>query len=158
MVQAQVDGVLHRNFQGYTTDPSDVLIGFGASAIGRLTQGYAQNEVVLGRYAERISRGELGTAKGYALTAEDRLRADLIERVMCDFRVDVQEVCSRHGTTPETILQAIPRLRMLERDGIIRLDGNLLSVNDDTRFLVRTVASAFDAYLGASGRTHSRAV
>jgi oxygen-independent coproporphyrinogen-3 oxidase len=67
-------------------------------------------------------------------------------------------VCSRHGTAPETILQAIPRLRILERDGIIRLDGNLLSVNDDTRFLVRTVASAFDAYLGTSGRTHSRAV
>ena len=75
MVQAQVDGVLHRNFQGYTTDPSDVLIGFGASAIGRLTQGYAQNEVVLGRYAERISRGEFATAKGYALTDDDRLRA-----------------------------------------------------------------------------------
>ncbi|MEE1609832.1 oxygen-independent coproporphyrinogen III oxidase [Microvirga sp. CF3016] len=158
MVQAQVDGVLHRNFQGYTTDPSDVLIGFGASAIGRLTQGYAQNEVVLGRYAERIQRGELATAKGYALTADDRLRADLIERVMCDFQVDVAQVCGRHGVAPETILQSIPRLRMLEGDGIIRLDGSVLSVNDDTRFLVRSVASAFDAYLGQSGRTHSRAV
>ncbi|MBJ6125567.1 oxygen-independent coproporphyrinogen III oxidase [Microvirga splendida] len=158
MVQAQVDGVLHRNFQGYTTDPSDVLIGFGASAIGRLTQGYAQNEVVLGRYAERISRGELATAKGYALTADDRLRADLIERVMCDFKVDVAQVCGRHGVAPETILQSIPRLRMLEGDGVIRLDGSVLSVNDDTRFLVRSVASAFDAYLGQSGRTHSRAV
>jgi oxygen-independent coproporphyrinogen-3 oxidase len=158
MVKAQLDGVLHRNFQGYTTDPSDVLIGFGASAIGRLTQGYAQNEVVLGRYAERISRGELATAKGYALTADDRLRADLIERVMCDFKVDVAEVCGRHGTAPETIMQSIPRLRMLEGDGVIRLDGNVLSVNDDTRFLVRSVASVFDAYLGQSGRTHSRAV
>ncbi|RDI60729.1 oxygen-independent coproporphyrinogen III oxidase [Microvirga subterranea] len=158
MVQAQDDGVLHRNFQGYTTDPSDVLIGFGSSAIGRLTQGYSQNEVVIGRYAERILQGELATAKGYALTPDDRLRADLIERVMCDFKVDVQEVCARHGTAPESILQAIPRLRMLEQDGIIRLDGNVLSVNDDTRFLVRSVASVFDAYLGMSGRTHSRAV
>ena len=158
MVQAQVDGVLHRNFQGYTTDPSDVLIGFGASAIGRLTHGYAQNEVVLGRYAERISRGELATAKGYALTADDRLRADLIERVMCDFKVDVAEVCGRHGVAPETILRSIPRLRMLEGDGIVRLDGSMLSMNDESRFLVRSVASAFDAYLGQSGRTHSRAV
>ena len=158
MVRAQVDGVLHRNFQGYTTDPSDVLIGFGASAIGRLPQGYAQNEIVPGRYAERISRGELATAKGYALTADDRLRADLIERVMCDFKVDVAEVCGRHGTAPGSILQAIPRLQMLEKDGIITLEGNVLSVNDDTRFLVRSVASAFDAYLGRSGRTHSRAV
>jgi len=158
MVQAQVDGVLHRNFQGYTTDPSDVLIGFGASAIGRLTQGYAQNEVVLGRYAECISRGELATAKGYALTADDRLRADLIERVMCDFKVDVAEVCGRHGTAPESILKTIPRLQMLEKDGIIRFEGSVLSVSDETRFLVRSVASAFDAYLGQSGRTHSRAV
>ena len=114
--------------------------------------------MVLGRYAERISRGELATAKGYALTADDRLRADLIERVMCDFKVDVAEVCGRHGTAPETIMQSIPRLRMLEGDGVIRLDGNVLSVNDDTRFLVRSVASVFDAYLGQSGRTHSRAV
>jgi len=158
MVQAQVDGVLHRNFQGYTTDPSDVLIGFGASAIGRLSQGYVQNEVVLGRYAEHISQGRLGTVKGYALTADDRLRADLIERVMCDFKVDVAQICSRHATEPETLLGSIPRLKMLEQDGIIRLDENVLSVNDDSRFLVRTVAAAFDAYLGNSGRTHSRAV
>lgn len=158
MVQAQADGVLHRNFQGYTTDPSDVLIGFGASAIGRLTQGYAQNEVVPGRYAERILRGELATAKGYALTADDRLRADLIERVMCDFQVDVGQICRRHETSPETILQAIPKLRALQDDGVIRLEGEVLSVSDNARFLVRSVASAFDAHLGASGRTHSRAV
>lgn len=158
MVKAQVDGVLHRNFQGYTTDPSDILVGFGASAIGRLGQGYAQNEVVLGRYAERISRGELATAKGYALTADDRLRADLIERVMCDFRVDVAEICDRHSTAPEIVLQSTPRLEGLAKDGIIRLEGTVLSVNEDTRFLVRSVASAFDAYLGDSGRTHSRAV
>jgi oxygen-independent coproporphyrinogen III oxidase len=158
MVRAQVDGVLHRNFQGYTTDPSDVLIGFGASAIGRLSQGYAQNEIVLGRYAERISRGELATAKGYALTPDDRLRADLIERIMCDFAVDVGEVCRVHGASPEDLLQAIPRLRVLEGDGVIRLDGTVLAVAEDARFLVRSVASAFDAYLGTSGRTHSRAV
>jgi oxygen-independent coproporphyrinogen-3 oxidase len=158
MVRAQADGILHRNFQGYTTDPSDILIGFGASAIGRLSQGYAQNEVILGRYAERISKGELATAKGYALTPEDRLRADLIERIMCDFSVDVGEVCRAHGTSPEDLLQAIPRLRVLEGDGVIRLHGTVLAVVDDARFLVRSVASAFDAYLGSSGRTHSRAV
>ncbi|MBB4039350.1 oxygen-independent coproporphyrinogen-3 oxidase [Microvirga flocculans] len=158
MVEAQSAGKLHRNFQGYTTDPSDVLIGFGASAIGRLTQGYVQNEVVTGRYAERILRGELATAKGYAMTDDDRLRADLIERVMCDFRVDVGQICRQHSTAPERILQAIPKLRVLQDDGIIRLEGHVLSVSDEGRFLVRSVASAFDAYLGASGRTHSRAV
>jgi oxygen-independent coproporphyrinogen-3 oxidase len=158
MVQAQASGALHRNFQGYTTDPSDVLIGFGASAIGHLTQGYVQNEVVMTRYAERILRGELATVKGYALTDDDRLRADLIERVMCDFKVDVGGVCRRHGAAPEAILRSAPHLRRLERDGIIRIDGGVLSVTDEARFLVRSVASAFDAYLGRPGRTHSRAV
>ncbi|QFU14829.1 oxygen-independent coproporphyrinogen III oxidase [Microvirga thermotolerans] len=158
MTKAQADGALHRNFQGYTTDPSDVLIGFGASSIGRLAQGYVQNEIVLGRYAERIGRGELATAKGYALTADDRLRADLIERVMCDFRVDVAKVCGRHGADAGAVLRSVPRLQDLARDGIVRLDGPVVSVNDDMRFLVRSVASAFDAYLGASARTHSRAI
>lgn len=158
MVKAQEDGMLHRNFQGYTTDPSDVLIGFGASAIGRLAQGYVQNEVVLGRYAERIYRGEFATAKGYALSSDDRLRAELIERIMCDFGVDLGQVCRTHGTSPHTLLGSLPKLEALERDGIIRLDGTVLEVTDDARSLVRSVASAFDAYLGSSGRSHSRAV
>jgi oxygen-independent coproporphyrinogen-3 oxidase len=158
IAQAQADGVLHRNFQGYTTDPSDMLIGFGASAIGRLPQGYVQNEVALGRYAEHISKGEFATAKGYALTPDDRLRADLIERIMCDFRVDLGQVCRSHGATPETLLPSLSRLQALQGDGVIRLEGDVLSVTEHAKFLVRTVASSFDAYLGASGRSHSRAV
>jgi oxygen-independent coproporphyrinogen-3 oxidase len=62
LARAQSAGALRRNFQGYTTDPSDILLGFGASAIGRLAQGYVQNEVALGRYAARIASGELATA------------------------------------------------------------------------------------------------
>ena len=158
MAAAQRNGTLHRNFQGYTTDPSDILIGFGASAIGRLTQGYVQNEVALGLYASRISRGELATAKGYPLTPDDRLRADLIERLMCDFRVDLAELCPKHGEAPELLLRSIPRLQTLAADGVIRIDGTVVSVADDARCLVRSVAAAFDAYLGASGRPHSRAV
>jgi oxygen-independent coproporphyrinogen-3 oxidase len=158
LVTAQAMGKLHRNFQGYTTDTSDVLIGFGASAIGRLDQGYVQNDAATRSYCTQISHGDLATRKGYALTADDRLRADIIERVMCDFRVDLQQICVRHGTTPGTVLQSAPRLRTLAVDGIVRLEGTVLSVTDDARHLVRSVASAFDAYMGASGPVYSRAV
>lgn len=158
MAKAQAKGALHRNFQGYTTDTSDVLIGFGASAIGRLPQGYAQNEVALKRYAERIGCGQLATARGYALTADDRLRADLIERLMCDFQVDVGAICRRHGRAPDAFLRSLPRLEALIADGIIRLEGSVMLVAEDARFLLRCAASVFDAYLGASGRAHSRAV
>jgi oxygen-independent coproporphyrinogen III oxidase len=158
LVRAQSAGLLHRNFQGYTTDPSDVLIGFGASAISRLPQGYLQNEVVLGRHAERVLHGDLPTAKGYQLTADDRLRADLIERLMCDFEVDLAQIGARHRTRPEALVRSAPRLQALAADGIVRIDGDVVRLAVNSRFLVRTVASAFDAHLNSSGRTYSQAV
>ena len=158
LVRAQSAGLLHRNFQGYTTDPSDVLLGFGASAISRLPQGYLQNEIVLGRHAQRVLHGELPTAKGYRLTADDRLRADLIERLMCDFEVDLARIGARHQTRPEALMRSAPRLQALAADGIVRIEGNVVRLADNARFLVRTVASAFDAHLNSSGRTFSRAV
>ncbi len=117
-----------------------------------------QNEIPLGAYAQRILAGELATAKGYALTSDDRLRAALIKRIMCDFSVDVAPICRAHGMLPERLLGALPKLQRLEADGVIRLEGTRVSVSQDARFLVRSVASAFDAYLGASGRAHSRAI
>lgn len=158
MAKAQAAGTLHRNFQGYTTDASDILIGFGASAIGRFPEGYVQNDVVLKRYVERINGGGFATARGLALTADDRLRAELIERLMCDFEVDVDEICRRHGRAPDAFLRSLSRLEALIADGIIQLEEYRLSVAENTRFLVRCAASVFDAYLDASGRLHSRAV
>jgi oxygen-independent coproporphyrinogen-3 oxidase len=93
MTVAQETGLLRRNFQGYTTDLSDALVGLVASAVGQLPQGFIQNEPALRAYGARVARGELSTLKGYALTPGDRLRAALIERIMCDFTVDVGEVC-----------------------------------------------------------------
>ena len=158
IVDAQREGRLRRNFQGYTTDTADALIGFGASAIGRLPHGYVQNAVGLGEYAARISSGDLATVKGYILTADDRLRADLIERTMCDFAVDVGSVARRHGADPAAVFRALPRLAVLQADGILERSGHQVRVAPDARHLVRTVASAFDAHLDAPGRTFSRAV
>lgn len=158
MARAQESGTLRRNFQGYTADLSDILVGFGASAIGRLPQGYVQNEVPLGRYAARVAQGELATARGHALTREDRLRADIIERLMCHLQVDVEELCHRHGIPTGTLLGANRRLRQLAKEGLVQLDGSRVSVPDHARFLVRYAASAFDAYLGMSARPYSRAV
>lgn len=158
MVSAHLDGRLRRNFQGYTTDTTNALLGFGASAIGRLPQGYVQNAVGLGDYAARVGAGALPTVKGYVLTPDDRLRADLIERVMCDFAVDVAAVARRHNVDPAGVFRALPRLAALQADGLVERSGHEVRVAADARHLVRTVASAFDAYLEAPGRTYSRAV
>jgi oxygen-independent coproporphyrinogen III oxidase len=158
MAAALRDGTLRRNFQGYTTDTSNILLGFGASAIGRLPQGYVQNEVGTRAYSQSIAGGRLATVKGYALTDDDRLRAEIIERIMCDFGADLGQICARHGSAPEAMLTSSPRLRDLISDGVVELDGASLAVTDDSRFLVRSVAAAFDAHLDGSKQLHSRAV
>lgn len=150
-------GRLHRNFQGYTTDACTTLIGFGASAIGRTPDGYIQNEVPPGLYAQRIASGRLATVKGYRLTAEDRLRAEIIERLMCDFRVDVATIAARHGFDSAPLVEGNGRLAALKEDGVIDVRGGTVTVRQDHRFIIRAVAAAFDAYIDRSARTHSKA-
>ncbi|WP_439358645.1 oxygen-independent coproporphyrinogen III oxidase [Bradyrhizobium sp. DASA03007] len=158
MAVAFQERTLRRNFQGYTTDKAEVLLGFGASAIGHLPQGYVQNHVQIGAYAQCISAGRLATAKGYGLTDDDRLRADIIERIMCEFGADLGDICARHGAEPEAMLKSASRLKPLISDGVVRLDGDKLAVARDSRFLVRSVAAAFDAHLDPGKQLHSRAV
>ncbi|PDT36644.1 MULTISPECIES: oxygen-independent coproporphyrinogen III oxidase [Sinorhizobium] len=150
---AQANGQLHRNFQGYTTDACETLIGFGASAIGRLAGGYVQNEVSPGDYAKRIASGRLAIVKGYRLSAEDRLRANIIERLMCDLRVDIPALAAAHGFEHSALLDGNDRLAMLESDGILENEGGVIRLREEGRFLIRAVAAAFDAYLNVSTRS-----
>ena len=154
---AAENGALHRNFQGYTTDACETLIGFGASSIGRLPQGYVQNAVLIGDYQRRIAAGELAASKGCTFAPDDRLRAAVIERIMCDYEVDLDEVCGRFGADPDTLL-ADGGLDQLYEDGIVRRDRNVIAIADGARPLVRVLAAAFDQYLGAAPARHSRAV
>jgi oxygen-independent coproporphyrinogen III oxidase len=158
MAVALRDGRLHRNFQGYTTDAANILLGFGASAIGRMPQGYVQNEVNTRAYLESMANGRLATVKGCAFTVDDRLRAEIIERVMCDFGVNLDQICARHGSVPEALLESSPRLTKLISDGVVEIDGTSLNLAKDSRFLVRSLAAAFDAHLDGSKQLHSRAV
>src|SRR5262249_27792827 len=84
MAKAAEAGLLRRNFQGYTTDGAETLLGFGASSIGALPQGYVQNAADSRTWAEGVAAGRLPIARGVALTEEDRLRRYVIERLMCD--------------------------------------------------------------------------
>ncbi|MDO6966884.1 oxygen-independent coproporphyrinogen III oxidase [Rhizobium alvei] len=154
---AAIGGTLRRNFQGYTTDQCDNLLGLGASAIGKLSHGYVQNAVAPGLYAKRIAEGSLPTAKGYRFTREDLMRSQLIERLMCDFSVDVPTIAQQYGFPPEPLLDSNDTLRTMQADGIITIEAGKVTLCGEHRFLVRAVAAAFDAYLGNSGRTFSQA-
>src|ERR1700745_2329538 len=102
--------------------------GCSASAPARsgLPQGFVQNEVGISTYSQRMADDQLATAKGYALTADDRLRAEIIERIMCDLHVDLSAVCARHGSPVKALLDSAPRLQDLISDGVIERDGHAL--------------------------------
>ena len=162
MAVAQRAGRLRRNFQGYTTDESEVLLGFGASAIGALPEGYVQNSPDYHTYEAAIAAGRPATARGLELSAEDRLRRDLIERLMCDLAVDLERVAARHGAAPDHFDAALAGLAGLAADGLVAVEGRRLTVPESARPLVRLVAAVFDPYLAPSQESgaakHSRAI
>ena len=137
---------LRRNFQGYTTDKSDVLIGFGASAISSLQQGYAQNAVGVDAYEKAILEGKLPTSRGYALNDEDRLRRSIIEALMCHFEVDIAEQCQKAGQSPEILDCAFPQLQKMQADGLICMEDSRIRVHAECPQAVRLVSASFDAY------------
>ncbi|MBK8085751.1 MAG: oxygen-independent coproporphyrinogen III oxidase [Devosia sp.] len=156
---AAAGGHLHRNFQGYTTDAAPALIGLGASSIGSLPQGYVQNTVATGEYIRQVRENGLATARGIALSDEDRLRAWVIERLMCDFAVSTGELQARFGETAAApVVQEMRYAALYDGDGLVSFDGRTFSINEIGRPFARTVAATFDAYLANGAGRHSVAV
>lgn len=147
------DKRLRRNFQGYTTDDADALIGIGASAIGRLPQGFVQNAPDVAGYSRAIAAGRFATVKGIALSHDDRLRGAIIERLMCDLAVDLDAFGGATRFAAER-----GALAPLAAQGLVAIDGARIAMTAAGRPFVRLAAAAFDAYLAASAKRHSLAV
>jgi len=162
MANALATGSLARNFQGYTTDAAPALIGLGASAIGSLPQGYAQNHAAVPLYRATVMQGRLPIARGIALGAEDRLRRAIIERLMCDLCADLDAICASHGFSPAQLQDSISALGELAAHGIVSLDGARITISPQWRAATRLVCAAFDTYLDrgvkGGGARHSVAV
>jgi len=158
LARALAEQRLRRNFQGYTADPAAALIGFGASAISALPQGYLQNTPLIGAYGEAAAEGRLAIQRGAALDGDDRLRRDIIDHLMCYLAVDLGEIAARHGADPRRFAPERRALEDLARQGIVRLAGERIEVAEGCRMLVRVVAAAFDAYLDRAAGRHARAI
>jgi oxygen-independent coproporphyrinogen-3 oxidase len=158
LAQAGADNRLHRNFQGYTTDDAPVLLGLGTSSIGSLPEGYLQNAASVPVWRDAIRAGRLAIARGIALSADDRLRRDVIEQIMCRFAVDLRDVAACHGADPISLFAGRSALEELARDRLVEWDGSRLAVTPAGRPFVRTVAAVFDAYLAPGAVRHSAAV
>jgi oxygen-independent coproporphyrinogen III oxidase len=149
---------LRRNFQGYTTDAAPALIGFGASAIGSLPQGYVQNHVPTGEYVRQVNEHGLAAVRGVALTQEDRMRRWVIERLMCDFAVPLEELMDRFGPAAEAVAAEMLGVAFEDSDGLVDFTGDSFTMTEKGRPFVRSIAAAFDSYLAAGKARHSLAV
>lgn len=152
------DGSLHRNFQGYTTDAAPALIGFGASSIGSLPDGYVQNVTATGEYMRRIASGGLAVARGVGFIGDDRLRGFTIERLMCDFGVSFDGLRDRFGPAAETVITELRDYALDDADELLVLIPQGVQVTARGRPFVRAVAAHFDAYLERGAARHSVAV
>jgi len=151
-------GHLRRNFQGYTTDTADTLIGFGSTSIGRTPSGFVQNLAETGAWARAVEAGVLPVGKGHAFTGQDALRGAVIEALMCFGHADIAEISRRFGAAPDWWAFERDALRAFEADGIVRVDGSLVQVTPGGLPVVRTVAAVFDAYFTEAPARHSLAV
>ncbi|CAB3786517.1 Oxygen-independent coproporphyrinogen III oxidase [Paraburkholderia caffeinitolerans] len=150
LARAQAQRTLHRNFQGYSTRAECDLIGFGASSIGKVGDVYAQNAKDLASYGAAIDAGQLAVTRGVRLTADDRLRRDIITELMCNLELRFDEFEAAYGVRfPAEFAPELERLRAFEADGLVTCRSDRIKVLPAGRMFVRNIAMVFDSYLGA---------
>ena len=148
MSKALFDGTLQRNFQGYSTLKGVELHGMGMSSISHTGGCYFQNQKELPAYYGALDEGRLPLLRGYAMTAEDRIRYDAIMHIMCNLFIDYQKLSDQLGLDfQEHFKNDIASLDDLEADGLVRREEKGLHVTPLGRLFVRIVAMRFDAYL-----------
>ncbi|GLQ21639.1 oxygen-independent coproporphyrinogen III oxidase [Algimonas porphyrae] len=151
-------GTLRRNFQGYTVDECDTLIGLGASSISQFAQGYAQNVKSVQAYQRALEADSLPIERGIIMSDSDRVTAAAIEQLMCDFRLDSASLRTRFGERADGVLAKAALIAHRDEDGLFKADASGFHVTQLGRPFVRTIASRFDDYLLSRSGRYSVAV
>ncbi len=142
---AQRNGKLRRNFQGYTDDQADVLVGVGASSISRFPQGYAQNDASTSKHTATIRKGQFSTGRGHSFTDDDKLRGRFIEALMCDFKVSSAEIVGDFDIAADQLRNCFDEVNAAF-DGLLVVSDEMLFIPEPARPLTRMIARHFDAY------------
>ncbi|MDH3219442.1 MAG: oxygen-independent coproporphyrinogen III oxidase [Gammaproteobacteria bacterium] len=154
LARARRDGSLRRNFQGYSTHAQCDSIGFGVSAISQVCDNFSQNAASLEDYHESLSQRRLPVTRGYQSDADDLLRREIIQGLLCHFRVDISAISNRWRINfANYFADELSRLAEMEQDGLVEVVGDEIIVNDAGRLLVRNICMVFDCYQqpGTSG-------
>jgi oxygen-independent coproporphyrinogen-3 oxidase len=153
---AKRQGRLHRNFQGYSTQPDCDLIGLGVSSIGRIGATYSQNAKTMSEYCDLLDQGRFPVVRGLAMSRDDLLRRAVIMALMCQGQVQFESIelawlvdFGRYFAAELTVLQT------LADQGLVTLDSSGIQVTATGWYFVRAVAMVFDRYL-QSDRTRTR--
>ncbi|WP_095111243.1 oxygen-independent coproporphyrinogen III oxidase [Pseudomonas sp. Irchel 3E20] len=149
LARARANGTLQRNFQGYSTHADCDLIGLGVSSIGKVGDSYSQSVKELSQYYARLDQGLLPVHRGYRLSADDLLRREVINDLMCHGRIEFAKFEARHGIRfGEYFAEALAQLQTLVQDGLVQLHDDALVLLPQGHLMMRSAAMAFDAYLG----------
>lgn len=145
---AQRQGRLHRNFQGYSAGGEADLVGLGVSAIGSVGPTYSQNHRALQDYYECLDRGQLPVMRGIELSADDLVRRQVIQSLMCHFAASKESVEIAYLIDfDRTFATELEDLREFEGLGLITIEDGWITVTPRGRFVIRSIAMVFDRYL-----------
>ena len=149
LARARDDGSLQRNFQGYSTHWHCDLVGLGVSSIGSIGNVYAQNTVSTGEYEEILGRRELPIRRGIAVDEDDRIRAAVIQSLMCYDHLPFDRIGDEFGIDFRSYFASeLERLEPMERDGLLERRDDEVRILKPGRFLLRNIAMVFDRHLG----------
>ena len=150
---AMRSNTLQRNFQGYTTHKDTDLIGIGASAISKFDTAFAQNQTQLSLYGEQVDAQSLPVAKGLELNDDDRIRAEIIQQIMCRHSVDLTHNIGRYLEQDRNLSlreyfdAEVRRLQGFVDDGLVQISDQGFSLTESGRFFMRPIAATFDRYM-----------
>lgn len=163
LFKALSEGLLYRNFQGYCTRrTTGQVYAFGATGISQLDSAYAQNSKDIEDYVSTVLSGALPVRKGYALTPRERVAKEVIERLMCNYRIDFSEIARTLGITLDELKDCLhydaARLAEMQEDGIIAMEQETLCMTEAGHPYVRNVAAELDPMMQNTDRKFSKPI
>ena len=148
MNTAQREGQLHRNFQGYSTHAQCDMVAMGVSSISEVNNVYSQNVKTLDEYYACINENKLPIEKGLTLTDDDMLRKYIIEQLMCNYRLNYNDIESRFGIVFKSYFSnELSTLSTMHEDKLLSLYDDYLEISLLGRLLIRNICMIFDSYL-----------
>ena len=148
LVKAQQEGSLHRNFQGYSTNADCDMIAMGITAISRIGDNYGQNVRTIEEYESYLNQNKIPVFRGIELEADDVLRREVINQLMCNNYLDIKKLEKRWKINFNSYFKSsLNNLQQMVDDGLLNISETKLTITTTGRLLARSICMQFDRYL-----------